>query len=211
MYFRRYSSPPLNERLIPLPVCPFLRFFPLASSGDRLPAYPLARTVTPSHQHLCFPLYRPVTSRLSLRGVPILPPAVCRTFLSFPASIFSLLLSRPLSPTVHEEKNGEKRPPEMESLTAAHLSTRLIPLFSQESSVAPHSESPTAHGTWSECGRIKLEVQRMIGQSFTRLHPFFPLSMLVGTLAKIPAADIGMTNIMARWCISNVAHSFPEV
>lgn len=108
MYFRRYSSPPLNERLIPLPVCPFLRFFPLASSGDRLPAYPLARTVTPSHQHLCFPLYRPVTSRLSLCGVPILPPAVRRTFLSFPASIFSLLLSRLRSPRPCARKGTER-------------------------------------------------------------------------------------------------------
>lgn len=78
MYLRRYSSPPLNERLIP---CPSVLFC-VSSSEDRLPAYLLARTVTPSHQHLCFPLYRPVTSLLPLRGVPILSHCVSWTFFS---------------------------------------------------------------------------------------------------------------------------------
>lgn len=46
VYLRRYSSPPLNERLIPCLSVLFVAFFPLAFSGDRLPACLLARTVT---------------------------------------------------------------------------------------------------------------------------------------------------------------------
>lgn len=157
---------------------------------------PLARTATPSHQHLCFPLYRPITSPLSRRGAsPVHPRCVSQPF--HPASIRSPMLSHPTilpcSRRVHEKKNGEKRPwLGMESL-ATH--PRLIPLFSRKSSVAPRSESTSARRTRSECGWIKLELQRMIGQSLTRLRLF---SRLVRWFAR-SLACAGSTRVRRRY------------
>lgn len=165
-------------------------FFSLRASSFRLSreiafatARPVARIATPSHQHLCFPLYRAVTSStdasfpfpfLSIlpRCVPFHSPvSLLSSTFPFSASlsppgysrVSTLRLSRSPTCNVHEKKNGEKRPwLEMESL-ATH--PRLIPLFSRKSSVARRSESPSV--LRSECGRIKLGLQRMIGRSLT--------------------------------------------
>lgn len=139
-----------------------------------MPACPLARTVTPSHQHLCFPLYRPITSLLSRRDVPILPRCVSRTFLSPPASIRSPIIPPALCTRKRMERNDRWLEMESPKSRRPSLHTTNPSFFSAVIGCAPRSESPSAHGTRSECGWIKLELQRMIGQSFTRLRSFFP-------------------------------------
>lgn len=160
--------------------CPLVPFFPRISSfllsrmiTCRL-TRSLARPATPSHQHLCFPLYRPgYISTLSTRRLSILSHGVSRPLSPAPAPA-SIRFYSVISPTlqrVHGKKNGEKWPwLEMES-PATH--PRLIPLFSRKSSVAPRSESPLAHVTRGECGWIKPRVStndRTI--SLTRLRLF---------------------------------------
>jgi len=194
----------LNEQLIPCLSVLFVAFLPSVFLGRLLaglPARPYRHSIASAS----------LFSTLSPRHISNASPfflVVCRRELSSPLPHLSFaLLSHPLR--AQEKEWRETTVARDGKSLATHLSTRLIPLFSRESSVASCSESPSAHGTRS--GWIKLELQRMIGQSFTRRHPFFFLGTLVGTPAEIPAADVGMTNITARWCISNVAHSFSEV
>lgn len=152
-----------------------LRFFSLASSGDRLPACPLARTVTPSHQHLCFPLYRPSHLRSLDAARPPFFLVVCCGLSSPPARIYPLPYYPPALPLCAREKewrkttvawDGKSRRPSLHTANPSffHRNHRLH---------RARSESPSAHGTRGECDWIKLELQRMIGQSFTRLRPFF--------------------------------------
>lgn len=180
-----------------------------------MPACPLARTVTPSHQHLCFPLYRPSHLRSLDAARPPFFLVVCCGLSSPPARIYPLPYYPPALPLCAREKEWRKTTVAWDGKSRRpSLHTANPPFFHGNHRLhRARSESPSAHGTRGECDWIKLELQRMIGQSFTRLRPFFffLLGTLVGTPAEIPAADVGMTNITARWCISNVAHSFPEV
>lgn len=158
----------------------------LADSLARSPALPLHRisisvfhSIALSHLSALLDASHPPSTLVvcvcASRGLSL--PHLSTPLLSHPTA-----RSPVLSACIHEKKNGEKRPwLGMESL-ATH--PRLIPLFSRKSSVAPRSESSTAQRTRSECGWIKLELQRMIGQSLTRLCPFLSARSLAEILAR---------------------------
>lgn len=131
MYLHRYSSPPLNERLIPcLSVCPFRYVSSLWLPREI--ACRLARSPVPSLHRISISVFHSIARHISALSTPRGPHSSSLYVVDFPLPLPASILSPiilPLSRSVHEKKNGEKRPwLGMESL-AAHLSTRLIPPF----------------------------------------------------------------------------------
>lgn len=110
MYLHRYSSPPLNERLIPL-ACLSVLFVTFLLSGflgrslAGLPARPYRHSIASAS---LFSTLSPVTSPLSRRRAdPILPRCMLWTFLSPCPHLSSPLLSS-RSPALCTRKRMEK-------------------------------------------------------------------------------------------------------
>lgn len=171
-----------------MPVCPlFVALLPSGFLGEI--TCRLARSLVPPLHRISISVFHSIAPS-HLRSLPdaaaaspsVLVVCVCVCCgLSPPLRIRPRRLSHPparRSPTCTREKEWRETSVARDG-KSRHPSTANPSFLSGKSSVARRGESPSAHGARSErAARIKLEPQRMIGQSLTRLRLFYPSTFL---------------------------------